>query len=212
MPNNVFTPTPRDILIMRGLSLQVRLLGQRQLAETLWSGDVANARRRLKRLVQAGLLSRIETLAQPLPDLLRPVCSWCPGDARPDTSAVAHRLKSRWRYRALRPTVVYWATEFTKSHFGGRNVKPLPPQVTHDLGVAAVWLWYHQHHPCFARAWIGEDQLEEDEPGFSIPDAVIVNETQQTQMLIEFGGNYNAQRLVDFHEAAAARNVPYQVW
>ena len=71
--------TDRDFTVLRALSLQVRVFGQRQLADALWAGDIANARRRLHRFVEMGLIQRSVVMARPLPELLSPVFVWQPG-------------------------------------------------------------------------------------------------------------------------------------
>ena len=135
--------TTRDVVVLQALSLKVRLFGLRQIADAIWSGHVANARRRMRRLVTAGLVRREVAPAQPLPDLTGPVFEWRPGDGDPNAGRISFRLKGRWKYQALRPTVVYLPTEATIEHFGGRpHHNEISTQVTHDLGVSAVWLWF----------------------------------------------------------------------
>ncbi len=202
----------RDLTVLRALSLQVRLFGQRQLAERLWCGDIANARRRLRRFVEQGLVQRCVVMARPLPELLRPILTWQPGQPDPDPGATAFQLQSRWRYRALRSTVVFLPTDRTVNHFGGRRKTLIPSQVSHDLGVAEVWLWYWMHHPKYVRAWRGENLLTDAEPGRSLPDAVLVSEDDEPHTLIEFGGDYDADRIAAFHDDAAMRGLPYQIW
>ena len=107
----------RDLLLLEALALRIRLVGQRQAAESFWAGHLANARRRLTQLVQTGFLIRAIVNAQPLPELLAPVLRWQPGQPDPDAQQVSFQLQSRWRYRALRPTVVFFATETTIAQF-----------------------------------------------------------------------------------------------
>jgi len=204
--------TDRDLTVLRALSLQVRLFGQRQLAESLWHGDIANARRRLRRFVEQGLIERRVALARPLPDLLGPICQWQPGQPDPDAGRIAFHLQSRWRYQALRSTVVFVPTRTVIDHFGGRGKATLSSQVSHDLGVAAVWLWFYGHRPNSARAWRGEDLLTENERGQSLPDAVLIGHDDQPAMLIEFGGDYGTDRISAFHDDAVLRGLPYQIW
>lgn len=204
--------TERDLMILKALSLQVRLFGQRQLAESLWSGEIANARRRLRRFVELGLVKRKVALARPLPEMLSPVFQWMPGRAEPDVGQIAFQLQSRWRYQALRSTIVFVPTPTILNHFGGRQKTLMSSQASHDLGVSEVWLWYLRNRPALAAAWRGEDLLIENEPGESLPDAVLVDANEQPVMLIEFGGDYNANRIATFHDAAAMRGIPYQVW
>lgn len=204
--------TDRDFTVLRALSLQVRLFGQRQLADSLWAGDIANARRRLHRFVEMGLIRRSVVMARPLPELLRPVFVWQPGQEDPDVSQIAFQLQSRWRYRALRSTVIYLPTEITVNHFGGRNKALMSTQVSHDLGVSEVWLWFCCNHPSYANAWRGENQITDNEPGQSLPDAILVDSTDQPAMLIEFGGDYEVDRITAFHDDAVLRGLPYQIW
>jgi len=119
--NGLFHFTDRDLTVLQALSLRVRLFGQRQLAETLWHGDIANARRRLRRFVELGLVERKAVFSRPLPELLGPVFQWQPGQREPDAGEIAFKLQSRWRYQALRSTVVFTPTQIVVDHFGGRR-------------------------------------------------------------------------------------------
>lgn len=202
----------RDITVLRALSRNVRLFGQRQLAESLWHGDVANARRRIRRFTALGLVHRQVTMARPLPELLAPIAHWHPGQPGPDFGQIAFQLQSRWRYQALRSTVVLTPTPTVVDHFGGRQKATLSSQVSHDLGVSAVWLWFYRNHPNLAEAWRGEDLIDDSEPGESLPDAALVDQNENHTVLIEFGGDYNAQRVAEFHDDAEHRNLPYQIW
>ncbi len=205
--------TTRDRLVLEALSLRVRLIGLRQLADALWFGQIANARRRMKRLTVAELVRRETALARPLPDMHAPVCQWQPGQAEPDAGEVSHRLQTRWRYSALRTTVVYLPTEFTVSYFGGRQRHgPLTTQVTHDLGVTAIWLWFVRHQPKLAATWQGEDLIAPLRRGETLPDAVLAGPDGEPALLIEFGGSYRPRRVAAFHDDAALRGLPYQIW
>ncbi|MCA9150047.1 MAG: hypothetical protein KDA92_12130 [Planctomycetales bacterium] len=210
MPRLLFSP--RDLLVLRGLSLQVRLLGQRQLADSLWHGDIANARRRLRRFADLGLVERHVVLARPLPELLSPVAQWRPGQPEPDAGQVAFELQRRWKYRALRSTVVYVPTKAIVEHFGGHAKRPLATQVSHDLGVAAIWLWYCQNRPDHVATWRGEDMLTNNEHGQSVPDAVLVGRDERPAVWIEFGGDYAKDRVSAFHDSAASLAASYQIW
>jgi len=50
------------------------------------------------------------------------------------------------------------------------------------------------------------------EAGESVPDAVLVDQHEQPAVLIEFGGDYAADRVAAFHDDAAGRGLPYQIW
>lgn len=111
----------RDLTLLEALALRVRLVGQRQAAEALWASHLANARRRLRRLVREGMITREVLPAMPLPELNEPVVRWQPGQAAPRSDVISFQLQSRWRFRALRPTVVYFPTSMTVTYFGGRE-------------------------------------------------------------------------------------------
>lgn len=203
----------RDIQLLEALALRVRLFGQRQIAEAFRAGHMANTRRRLSQLVNAGFLLRSVVNAQPLPELLVPIVRWQPGQPEPDVQRVSHQLQSRWRFRALRPTVVYFPTATTIAQFGGRErPQTMLTHITHDLGVAAIWLRFQEESRSAGQLWIGEDVLAPHRVEQKLPDAALVDADNNPVLLIEFGGSYSPQRVRDFHDDAAARHLPYQLW
>jgi hypothetical protein len=50
------------------------------------------------------------------------------------------------------------------------------------------------------------------ESGESVPDAVLVDSNEQPVVLIEFGGDYSADRVASFHDSAVLSGLPYQIW
>ena len=206
--------TPRDLVIVLALVQKVRLFSQRQMVDRFWNGDVANSRRRLKRLADNRLIQRSIALARPTPPLDGPLLKWAPGEPTPDYGQIAYRCQSRWRLRPARQSVVWFATETASQIYGGvaRGEMKHPMQATHDLGVAAVWLRLQQAAPEWAKAWRGEDLLAHTRRGEKIPDAFIVDECERVTWVIEFGGNYTAERVEAFHNDCASREIPYQLW
>ena len=164
----------RDLILLEALALRVRLLGQRQAADAFWNGHMANARRRLQQLVREGMLNRSVVNAQPMPDLDQPLIRWRPGLSAPNPDEVSYRLKMRWRYRVLRPTVVYFPTAKIIEQFGGTSRPQIKiHQITHDLGVTAVWLKYAQQDIERTQAWLGEDVLAPSRIHQKLPDAAL---------------------------------------
>jgi hypothetical protein len=203
----------RDEVLLEALALRVRVLGQRQVAEAFWSGHDANARRRLQQLVGAGMLIRAIVPAQPLPELMQPIVRWQPGQAMPDVNQVAYQLQNRWRFRSLRPTVVYFPTEKTILQFGGRvRSQNKTTQITHDLGVTATWIRYFQRSNRMSSVWVGEEVLAPTRVNQKLPDAALVDQHGEPTLLIEFGGSYAAARVAAFHDDAAFRQIPYHLW
>ena len=206
--------TPRDRAIVQALVQKVRLFSQRQIVDHWWNGELANSRRRLKRLADRNLLQRTFAMARPAPVFESPLVTWKPGDAAPDFGKISYRCQARWRIRPARQCVVWLATEVASQAFGGtaRGELRHPTQATHDLGVAAVWLRLHQVAPKWAAAWRGEDLLAHTRRGEKLPDAFIVDDAEQVIWVIEFGGGYDAERVEAFHQDCVSRNLPYQLW
>ncbi len=206
--------TDRDRELLQALSQKVRLFGQRQLADHLWNGELANARRRLKRLEQAGLVTKVTVQARTLPPLETPLFSWRPDETAPDFGAIAYRCQQRWKSRAVRPTSAWIITESGARAFGGvgRGELKHATQATHDLGVAAVWLRLRQVAPQWAAAWRGEDVMADTRHGQKLPDGFIVDETGNVAWIIEFAGAYDTDRVRAVHQDCVDRRLPYQLW
>ena len=105
------TLTERDQELLHALVCKVRLFALRQAAEHWWLGDIANARRGLKRLNSVGLVERIAVRSRSLPRIDQPVSVWQPGGQEPDHSAVANSLQHRWKGRAVREASACVATD-----------------------------------------------------------------------------------------------------
>ena len=153
------TLNERDHELLHALVRKVRVFTQRQIAEHWWQADLANARRRLKQLAEAGLVARVTVHARPLPELAQPVIVWRPGQPAPDFGQAAYQLQRRWAGKALRAATAYIATQAAAQMLGGKHRGEIhqPTQVTHDLGVAAVWMQLHRTAPQWAEAWHSED-------------------------------------------------------
>lgn len=212
--NETFHLTNRDREILQALVQKVRLFSHRQIAAHWWDGELANARRRLQRLAQRELLTRLTVQARSVPALESPLVSWQPGDAAPDFGQVAYRCQQRWRFRPTHPCTAWIVTETAAQLFGGvrRGELKHPMQATHDLGVAAIWLRFREVAPQWAAAWRSEDLLAHTRQGEKLPDAFLVDQAEQVMWVVEFGGRYDAQRVQAFHQDCTARGLPYQLW
>ena len=210
----MLTLSERDHDMLLALCQRVRLFNLRQIASHWWGGETANTRRRLKQLADSGLIERIEVSARTLPELTQPVIAWRPDIDVPNFDAASYQLQRRWQSLPVRSCTAFIATERAAGLYGGRGRGELKHQLqaTHDLGVAQVWLQLSQTAPQWAAAWRGEDLFSDTRRGEKCPDAMIVNDNGQVVCVIEFGGQYHAERLRAFHEDCAGRGLPYQVW
>ena len=203
----------RDMILLEALALRIRLISQKQAAEAFWECHIPNARRRLKQLAVAEFLQRASAPAQPLPEMVQPVVRWQPGQEPPNANRVSYRLKQRWKFRVLIPTIVYCATERTVLQFGGKaRSQNKVTQVTHDLGLTATWIRYYQESSRETSFWVGEDVLAPTRRRQKLPDAALLDRSGNPALLIEFGGSYAADRVAAFHEDAASRQLPYHLW
>jgi hypothetical protein len=206
--------TDRDRSKLDVLTRKVRALSLRQVADHYYDGERANARRRLRQLVAAGLLVRATVIARPLPVLLGPVVVWQPGEPAPAAGVVSNQLKARWQNRPARACRVVLATAHAAHLTGGRASGQLPrdTQATHDLGVAAVYLHFRRTDARRAAAWRGEDVMAATRQGQKCPDAFLVDAAGTVQAVVEFGGAYDPDRVRAFHLDCADRGLPYEVW
>lgn len=208
------TITSRDEEILRTLTTKVRLFSLRQIANLWWNGDLANTRRRLRQLAEAELLLSAKVMARPILQLEAPIVDWRPGDISPDCGKIANICQSRIRRIPVRTTGVFIATVRTARLFGGRCRGELthPAQATHDLGVAAVWIRLFTNGQEIAAAWVGEDILSHTRAGQKCPDAFIVAGNGSVISVVEFGGDYDRNRIQAFHDDCLQRILPYQLW
>lgn len=213
-PRQSLKLTARDHTLIHVLVRKVRLFSLRQIAAHWWQGELANTRRRLRALTEAGLVHRMTVTARSLPRFEGPILTWQPGDSIPDFAAAAWKCKSRWLRRPARPVTVFIATERAAQLFGGRNRGQLKneTQATHDLGVAAVWMRFDEQAPEWSKAWQNEDLLAHTRRGEKLPDAFIVDEHGDVVWVIEFGGAYDTTRVREFHEDCHDRGLSYQLW
>lgn len=215
--------TPRDLELVTALCGPVRYLAWPQV-RTWWPGfetDAASGRRaalrRLAVLVERGLLARHRHSARPTPRLAAPAHRWSPGDPAGDFDLLARRLAARWQSPPV-ATTVYRATRRAVNLLGGvHRHRPAPGyQLSHDLGLAAVYLHYLRERPGEVVWWRGEDELPRRRAGGSgrkRPDAVL-HDGERLIRAVEFGAAYPADRLRDFHDDCAGRTPPlaYEVW
>jgi hypothetical protein len=178
----------------------------------LWQADVANTRRRLRKLTHAGLIERTWIIAQPPPEGLdAPLCSWQVGERLPDAGRVSWAARLRYGRRPLKNMAAYFATANTRTWFG-QSAPPAwkPHQASHDLAVSQLYVVYALRWPRVARLWQGEDLLAPDR-GFQemVEDALIVRERPLLGLEV---GAYRADRFRARFHSFAARAIPFRCY
>ncbi len=166
------------------------------------------ARKRLDRLADGRLVSRLTAWASAIPTITAPLKAWSPGDPTPDFGAIAHLAQSRWRDRPIRPATIYVASRKLLAMYA---LPPRPPlklhQATHDLGLREVYVYCRSRWPqC---EFVGEDMFAHERGhGEGVEDAQL-REGQQIIAVIEFAGAYRKDRVEHFHSHVAQRQLPY---
>lgn len=130
----------------------------------------------------------------------------------PDHSAVAYQLQSRWTEAPI-ACCVYAASRMTANLFASFSGK-LPPPImwTHDLHVGEIYRQYRLSRPHEAQAWLGEDALGKAGHGVKDPDAILRGDDGSIRRVIDFGGRYDAERVLDFHLHYSDRKLEYELW
>lgn len=207
----------RDQAILRALSRKIRLLSLEQIARRWWPESKqppVAARRRLRELVDAKWLVEIRSQARRLPPIEEPVATWRPDERPPDFAAVASRLQSRWQ-ESTGAVRAYVLGPEADRHWGVSRQGRLKYdfQATHDLGVSQMYLALLDRRPALAERWIGEDELAPFRKHEKLPDAVVASAPDaRPELVLEFGGAYDARRVEQFHEDCAAQALPYEIW
>jgi hypothetical protein len=214
----------REAEILALLIHSLPVLSLSQITCHFYSGDRSNAARSLRRLLDAHLInvSQILTRTPPTP-ILTPLASWTPGLTKPNAYALAHRLQARWTCQGSRRRRIVNLGSGVGSILGielpTRPSRPL--QVSHDLGLAEQYLYFRSQRDSRCDWWFGEHffpacgvaevgRLLSD--GGQRPDALVVNQSQQIDYAVEYGGLYNAKRLERFHRWCQRRSLPYEIW
>lgn len=208
--------TDRDTLLIRALTTKIRLLTFGQIAANFWPAGESgkrNARRRLAELVERELLRESRVIYHPILAMTGPVVAWRPGKPKPDAGAVSHQLISRWPDE-LTDSTAYLAGRKAIAFFGSKALGKIknPYQVTHDLHVSEVFLFFRRTHPQLADAWVGEEILAPTRRGQKLPDAILHDDRGRPRLVVEFGGKYPEWRVSAFHEDCQARGLPYELW
>lgn len=203
--------TGRDEDLILGLTGRFRLITP-PLVVRLWDSSEAYVRRRLGKLVGAGLLAATRVIAAPLLDLDEPIVRWGPGDPEPDFGRASYRLKARWT-EPSRMTAVYLPTRRAVHLFGGAGGRfDYPLQATHDLHVTALYVRLATNDPERAARWRGEETLRLGRRRGKIWDALIVDAKEKPVLAVEFGGSYREDRVRAFHRAMDHRRLRYEIW
>ena len=204
----------RDHEILSALTVKVRFFSLRQITDTFFASDMANATRRLRTLEARGFLVQRRLIARTPPRLEAPLICWKPGQNRPDADHLSHSLKKRWERQGVRQRICYFPGPKYQALTGFPcRTSPIHQlHATHDLGLAELYLFFRSQRVTDAKQWRGENAFSCGELRKQQPDAILVDSSNQFVSAIEYGGLYNAKRLDRFHRWCQQRSLPYELW
>src|SRR5262249_22021500 len=120
--------------------------------------------------------------------------------------------QSRWT-AAPRSVTCAVATKLAGEHFGGSGGRfPREMEQTHDVHLAAVFLYFRSQFPELVKNWISEAAIlrEKEHRGEKLPDAIVQSESGSK--VIEFGGAYPKEKVEAFHAYCEENSLPYELW
>lgn len=208
--------TERDKQVISSHCLHIRVATLDQLADAFWASTSCPKRAayaRLRTLCGEGWLQVEATQVLPIRALSGPLVSWQPGDWLCNFGALAWKLAVRWR-GPTRQAQVYRATAKAARIFGGRRNGEINRrfQLSHDIGVAAMYFALRRARPNVIDQWIDEERLAPHRRGEKLPDAALGTNAARPDRILEFGGKYGKARLEAFHDDCESRGLPYEIW
>ncbi len=210
-------PTNRDLDMAHALCHCVRYFSLRQIREFWWENCSEGARgteARIRKLVESDWLGRATVVARPIPRLKAPIYCWKPGEPDPSFGKAAWKAQSRWILPARSTTVIYAGRKATHNFLGTRPRKVRQIfQVTHDLGLAEVYLLTRRQRPELAGLWVGEGKHRFKKPRMKNADAYIFeSDTWPPKLVVEFAGCYPKKRIEQFHAFCVKQDLSYELW
>lgn len=202
-----------EIEVMTALTCQVRILSQQQLARGWPIGYSTGALAVSIATLTATQLLQCRRWTVVTPHIGNaPICTWRPGEPKPDTWRLSKVIRARWNRPATK-LIVYQATELAGRLFGsrsGHNIRDIEQR--HDLLLAEVFVLYRLRLAELAACWVGEHALPMAERGVKNPDAFLFDKQRQPRRVIESAGSYSQSQVDTFHEYCRVCRLPYELW
>lgn len=169
---------------------------------------------RLRKLVQINWLGTASCLARPMPELDGPLYAWHPGKSEPDFGHYAWLANKRWD-RPPVMTKLYFAGRRAAHQYLGtrpRRVRQIY-QLTHDLGVSEVYLYFKAHRKEEVSAWYGESVNPFRKPRIKNADVYIFPTLKwPPKLVVDFAGAYPKSRIQALHQYCVENNLAYELW
>lgn len=207
--------TARDIDILLCLTLQVRLMTVKQIADVWWPDrrSLKPVQRRLQRLCWSGHLQMAVMNAHPLLPIHQPLAVWTPGEEAPDSEVLAQRTQDRWKKPAV-PTTVCFATASSGNLSGARPGEILPSdEIDRDLHLASVFCHWRAHRTEMATRWICRRALIPMVSKVYSPEAFLLSPDMGRPVgVMDSAGRSKAPQIQRIHDYCSNANLPYELW
>ena len=197
----------RDFEILEPLVYSYRIITARTVSR-VFRISVHTARRRLNRLTDGRLLSRLTVWASDIPAIETPLFQWCPGEPEPNHGALAYAAQRRWDSRPVKKRTIYTASDKLLAMYA------LPPrshlklhQATHDLGLTEVFYYCKNRWPHLQ--FVGEEIFSPARGhGEGVEDAQLLD-GDSISAVVEHAGSYRKDRIIHFHQHVVERGLRY---
>lgn len=203
--------TQAQLAIIELLTWHVRAATDDQVQQILHDQAIAgNASEILRQLARSGFIHR-RRMNVAVTKLSKPLCSWLPGQSKPQLERLAWQLFVRHEQSDRRQMQVNLASPKAanlSAGVSGWGRQPL--QLEHDLGTTAMYVSSRPYQSDVI--WYGEDIVRRRIPDVKkkVPDAILVDRHENILKVIEYGGQYSRRRLEDFHRHW--QHHPWEIW
>ena len=206
--------TTRDLDIAETLARRVPLLSILQIAGIWWpeGPSLRVIHRRLRRIVEGGLIARTVANVSLSPMASMPLSCWTPGMPNPDFTALSALTRIR-RLGVSVPNEVFFATKLSANLFG--SVAGRLPELhrrEHSVALGQVYRFYRKARPQEARHWIGQDARPMSKYRTLSPDAFIEGDCGRPARIVHRATRWDKHRVGRFHDHCAQSRIPYELW
>jgi hypothetical protein len=196
--------TSRDEAVLYLLAHKLRACTLEQLAQAFFGGSVEAARKRVRRLANAGVLSVFVRLVPPMPAVTAPLAVLRPGEDL-DCGPLLYLAQKRLSLTCV-PTRVIQATSRGANRMGGSTRSLRLAESAHDLLTSAV---FFVQPPPRQADWRGEEAFEAR--GDCVPDAFLPQENVVIEVV---GSAYKRDKIEKLVAccALAERQYRLELW
>jgi hypothetical protein len=205
-------------LLLRAVTVQSRGLYLGHVADAFYGGDVPNAMRGTRELIERGHLRTVKCFVRPSPEFAEPLLTNVRGVPRRSVGEAAYFNGRRWAESPVRVVSALVASQMAGRLFGVRRTGQLLKnlQGSHDLALGALLLHYLRTDP-LACHWYGEDWVSENVPGVraegeKLPDAFLLEGGRVLRVIELAGAEYDKARLLAFCRWAENKGYEFQVF